>query len=680
MSLTEKKDVLPGTDKTPIYANTEGDKPEEIVEKNLDQVNTDHVEPAPAPEGDGFAGKDPTALIVYPDGTRSFSAANGDRFGISPSGCYVERFNTQTGKPGIREPLISTPIEVTARISSDATGSGEGLVVRYKDRNGILRTAAADLEDIRFHSVTAVASLKGLQICGTIGAAQGVAYKIANMLNSYPWRDLPVIRGLSSFGWVKGEEGAAFYAPPGKLITRDGIAEDGTAIYTGTGSAPDFSTAGTFPGWQNTIGRSAATSSRIGFAVSASFAATLLPIYPEIENSFGFNIWGDSSKGKSTALRAGLSVWCNPGGREATSWRGSPNGFEALCEMHNGFLLGMDEIGQGTPSSAQSIVYNTFNGMPKARMGKDLKKVESQPWRLIGLSTGEMKLEDFIQSGANRRETVKTGAQIRLADIPVVSSTAAGDVGIFDHLPASFPKGDMKALQRFASGINEAANTTYGTAGLEWVGKIIRYIEVKSGLENFRKELKQHLAGWVDSLTLVGGAEVIRVARYFGFVAVAGELAIKLEILPPAYWSQGMAAEYARECFRDWLAGFKTNAQKRADAVEEVIDAINQNLQHYVRADRGAAPNGLPTSGGDVFGRIVSENSDCIAFTYPKVFRDRIKPEGISTTEIRRILKDAGRLKSNEQGLTFKSSPSGDGYGLAPNKRYIAVKVGFLDD
>lgn len=98
MSLTEKKDVLPGTDKTPIYANTEGDKPEEIVEKNLDQVNTDHVEPAPAPEGDGFAGKDPTALIVYPDGTRSFQrrTVTGSAFrlpGATSSASILKREN-----------------------------------------------------------------------------------------------------------------------------------------------------------------------------------------------------------------------------------------------------------------------------------------------------------------------------------------------------------------------------------------------------------------------------------------------------------------------------------------------------------------------------------------------------------------------------------------------------------
>jgi putative DNA primase/helicase len=96
-----------------------------------------------------------------------------------------------------------------------------------------------------------------------------------------------------------------------------------------------FQVGGTPDAWQSTIGTWAVGNSRLVFSICASLAPVLLE--PLGHESFGFNLTGGSSIGKTTALLAAGSVWGkgSSSGGYVLSWRATDNGLESIAALHS---------------------------------------------------------------------------------------------------------------------------------------------------------------------------------------------------------------------------------------------------------------------------------------------------------------------------------------------------------
>ncbi len=123
-----------------------------------------------------------------------------------------------------------------------------------------------------------------------------------------------------------------------------------------------MSVSGTVEDWQASIGRLASGNSRLIFAISAAFAPALVKIVGE--DLGGFHFRGDSSSGKSTALKVAASVWGNPH-VYCRLWRSTTNGLEGLTALHNDGLLILDELSQMEPKEAGEAAYLLANGQGK---------------------------------------------------------------------------------------------------------------------------------------------------------------------------------------------------------------------------------------------------------------------------------------------------------------------------
>lgn len=282
--------------------------------------------------------------------------------------------------------------------------------------------------------------------------------------------------------------------------------------------------------WQANVAALCAGNSRLMFAVSAAFAAPLLHITGM--ESGGVHLRGDSSTGKTTALRAAASVW---GGMEYLQrWRATDNGLEALAAQHSDCLLVLDELSQVDPKAAGEAAYMLANGGGKARANRNGGLRDPASWRILFLSSGEAGLSEHM---AEAKKKPKAGQEIRLLDIP---ADAGAGYGMFENLH-QYANGAA-----FSKGLTEAASKHYGTAAQPYIAKLVEHHE--KAAEWIKKAQREFAHANVNE---DAGGQVHRAALRFALIGAAGELATKWQITG---WQPGEAMQAATTCYKAWLA------------------------------------------------------------------------------------------------------------------------------
>lgn len=308
---------------------------------------------------------------------------------------------------------------------------------------------------------------------------------------------------------------------------------------------------GTLEEWRDNVAAPCVDNSRLTFAVSCAFAAALLG--PVEEDGGGFHLRGDSSGGKTTALRVAASVW---GGADYLQrWRATDNGLEALAALHSDTLLVLDELGQMEPRAVGEAAYMLANGSGKSRADRNGNSRARKTWRLLFLSAGEISLAEHMAQVGKRAQA---GQEIRMADIP---ADAGVGLGVFENLHG------RKDGHSFSRDLCEAVIRCYGAAGPAFIERVIEH---GGALPDLIRKLRDDFMHEV--LPADAGGQARRAAARFGLVAAAGELATHYGITP---WSLDEARAAARKCFKDWLTcrGGAGNA--------EVTSLLRQVRQFY---------------------------------------------------------------------------------------------------
>jgi putative DNA primase/helicase len=293
------------------------------------------------------------------------------------------------------------------------------------------------------------------------------------------------------------------------------------------GTAPSYEVAGTLDGWRDDLARYAVGNSRLGLALSIPFVGPLLYLFNE--ESGGFHLVGGSSTGKTTALYCAASAW----GVAVHSWRATDNAAEGLARGASDAFLALDEVSQADGRAVDAMAYMLGNGAGKARMRRDASARPIITWRLPFLSTGETGLAAKMQEGGRR---ARAGQEVRVVEIP---ADAGAGRGIFEDLHG-FASGD--ALARH---LRLAAEQHKGHAARSFLAQITENLNATAEAVAAARD------AWIRAnLQPEADGQVSRVARRFGLIAAAGELAAGLRILP---WPEGEAERAATRCFGDWL-------------------------------------------------------------------------------------------------------------------------------
>jgi putative DNA primase/helicase len=415
---------------------------------------------------------------------------------------------------------ISGPFEILGRVR-DPKGEGWARLLRWSDDDKRVHRHAVSDADLHGDISALCANLanRGLRIATDSKRRT----HLVHYLNEAGVKNR--ITEVTTTGWHDIGTTKVF-ALPNQTI---GSVTCETVIVQGATNAP-FESRGILGDWQQGVGLLVAGHSRPMFAVSTAFAGPLLGLLGQ--EGGGFNLYGQSSRGKTTIAQAAASVWGkgdSPG--FVRPWRSTANALEAAAALHTDTILVLDELGAVEAKEAAMSIYSLTSGTGKGRSKRDGSLRQSMAWRTMVLSTGEIRLTDKLIEGRLRS---RAGQQVRLVDIP---ADAGRGFGVFDSGGAI---DDPKAL---ADQIKVAAQTSYGTAGPEFVRRLIsegiQADEIKAMIDAFRK----------NHAPIGADGQVLRVVDRFGLVAAAGELACVLKIVP---WKQGEAMEASRRCFVAW--------------------------------------------------------------------------------------------------------------------------------
>ncbi len=180
-------------------------------------------------------------------------------------------------------------------------------------------------------------------------------------------------------------------------------------------------------------------------SVSLALSGPLLEMLKQ--DGGGIHLRGESSRGKSTILKAAASVWGSP--EFVQSWRATSNGLEGVAVVSNSSLIALDEMSEVDAKEAGRVVYMLSNGTGKARANRAGAARPVAHWKVPILSSGELSLADKMAEAGQRK---RAGQDVRLINIPADNRAH----GAFDSLHG------LADGAAFAEQLNMAAAQHYG--------------------------------------------------------------------------------------------------------------------------------------------------------------------------------------------------------------------------
>ncbi len=444
------------------------------------------------------------------------SAHTFEPFTVADSGVWHQG-RDQEGKPKAPE-WVCSRLDVDA-LTRDQDGGAWGYLLTFPDPLGRVKTWAMPARMLAGDGGEYRAALlnQGLRIAPSPRAR--------NLLTQYIQTRQPDAFATCTdrIGW----HGRAFVLPRETIAPPDA---ERIVFQSENQTENTFTVKGTPEHWRDRVGALCVGNSRMVFAVACAFAGPLLR--PAGVESGGFHLRGDSSSGKTTALKLAASVY--GGANYLQRWRTTDNALEAIAAQHCDCLLILDELAQVDPKTAGECAYMLANEQSKARATRTGTPRARLAWRLLFLSAGELGLSDHMAEGMKR---TRTGQEVRMADIP---ADAGAGLGAFENLHGH------EGGSAFARHLTGQAASLYGATGRAWLQWLVQHADT---LKARTREASATLAAQLVPEAASGQVE--RVGARFALVGAAGELATAAGLTG---WPKGESERAARACFNAWLA------------------------------------------------------------------------------------------------------------------------------
>lgn len=379
---------------------------------------------------------------------------------------------------------------------------------------------------------------------------------------------------LEQIGWTRDGSCFALRGPAGSIVLlgspADGSTVDDYIFDQRAAALPPFDTAGTLADWQSTIAALAIGNPTLTFSIATAFVGPLL--MPTDSQGIVYNWIGESSAGKTTHLLMALSVWDG----KATgllSCDATACALEGAAVARNDTFLATDETGQGQAKMLKATAYKLGNGAGRNRADKTGQLRQAARFRIAGGSTGEHSLEDLLTEAG-----LSYDAGIEVRNIPLRLTAADCRVRPMVTDPQT-GQSRMMSTKEFADKLNENARFAHGTAGPEFVARLIPHLASNSPEDPIKQALSSRTikaiaiallrdAG-VDELS--GAAQLARSADAFALVETAGTIAQALDILPADMDIHGACVAMLSR----WIDARGTTIDlSRRDAVRDTINFL----------------------------------------------------------------------------------------------------------
>lgn len=475
-------------------------------------------------------------------------------------------------------------------------------------------------------------------------------------------------------GWHNGR---AFVLPKETI----GDSEERIVFQSDAPIENTFKTKGTPDQWRDRVGAWCVGNSRMVFAVACAFAGPLLR--PAGMESGGFHYRGDSSSGKTTALKLAASVY--GGANYLQRWRATDNALEAIAAQHCDGLLILDELAQIDPKTAGECAYMLANEQGKARATRTGTPRARQAWRLLFLSAGELGLSDHMAEGQKR---TRVGQEVRMVDI---AADAGAGMGAFENLHG------MAGGAAFAKHVTGEAQTVYGATGRAWLQWCVDHADtLKADIRTASNTLASSMIPKDSS----GQAE--RVGARFALVGAAGEIATAAGLTG---WPVGESERAARACFNAWLAARGGNGNGEVVAMLRQVRRFlethgesrfalwhRQGDDHNSKTLQRVGFRRVFTADGEAFkdigandrgleptmSYVLDQGGAVHYYVLPECFRAEIC-SGFDYKAVARVLVDSGCLQV-DKGRAFDAKHRLPGMGKNPVACYVVTPAIFALD
>ena len=539
---------------------------------------------------------------------------NDDKFYVDDKGVWFIPANEKKEEAAHSPIWICSPLHVKA-ITRDNDNENQGRLLVFFDSENIKHQWAMPM------ALTATDGTELRKNLLSMGLIIGPKRSQKDLLNTYISVTIPQtkMRCIDKTGWFENS-----FILPHETI---GMGTEEEIIYQSVNSQIDcYECAGTLEDWQKNVSIFCVDNSRLAFSVCEAFAAPLL--YWLDEESGGFHYVGQSSKGKSTALKTGASVY---GGKKMiNSWRATINGLEAMAALHNDSLLILDEMSQVDPKEAGNAAYLLANNCGKARANKQGFARKKHEWRLLFLSSGEVSLADHMKQSGKK---ALAGQEIRILNIPAI----VGPHGVFEYLHNS------KNGAIFSRMLVKNAETYFGVAGKAFIKKLTEHtqdyiVRLKELQQSFNEE----------HIPLSADGQVHRALYRFALIAAAGTLATEIGITD---WPEEEAFWAVEQCFKAWIkdrGGVSSQEEKTSLA----------KVRHFfeLHGDSRFAPwqseQGNKTINRAGYKRLAEDTFHYYVFT--EVFKDDIC-EGLNPELVAQLCIKKGWLIPDSEGKSTRA-------------------------
>jgi putative DNA primase/helicase len=521
---------------------------------------------------------------------------------------------------------ICSTLHVRALVR-DRASENWGRLLEWEDADGHPHVWAMPMEMLRSDG----ADMRGE--LARLGLDIAPGNKARNKLTEYVTTAKPKARGrcVTRTGWHAG----AFVFPDRTI----GESKE-RVIFQAEAVMRAYSQAGTLDDWKQNVARLCSGNSRLLLAVSTAFAGMMLG--HSGQESGGLNIVGNSSTGKTTALRAACSVFGPP--EYMQRWRATSNGLEGLAALHNDTLLVLDELAQVDPREAGEIAYMLANGSGKARAGRTGAARARQTWRLLFLTAGEIGLAQHMQAGG---KTAKAGQEVRLVEIP---ADAGAGFGLFENLHG------MAGGAELSSTVNDACTRSYGTPAIEFLTAMTAEPDV------IEQWLKTQTAEFVAAnLPADATGQAHRVCQRLALIGLAGEYATNCGITG---WADGEALRAAAKCFSTWLDNRGGAGNQERGAVLAAVKAFFESHEESRFTDLAAVTD-RPTINRAGYKRSTDGAVEYLVF--PEVFKREVCA-GHDPKAAAKMLIESGWLKAASNGWAQRAERLP---GKGPTKVYV---------
>ncbi len=330
-------------------------------------------------------------------------------WGIDDPRAAIFRIETRTvqGQPAQHNvPVSYDPIVITRRLQQKENGT---VFVELAWRTGS-----------RWHQQLyereAVFSSRRIVECARHGMpiASDNANEVVQYLRAYEHRNrgsMGIGYAQTTMGWLGEEDDLAHH---GFMVGSRQLGANGQRIeYTGD-CANEFSFSGKpdakaeepsvwrnteLDAWRAAVMRATRWPS-LRVALYASLAAPLVGIVGSPNTIVEFV--GETSGGKSVALRFARSAWCSAKSKLPT-WNTTINGLEARAQCLNDLPFFVDDTADVPESKRRDLlgaaVYMLESGHTRLRATKDMGQRPTKTWRSVVISTGEYSLTDYVGTG-----------------------------------------------------------------------------------------------------------------------------------------------------------------------------------------------------------------------------------------------------------------------------------------